>query len=434
MSMESGQVRSRLGDQRYADIQYEGIEALAAILESYLRSIGLQPEVAKSTAERMAQEQAGVPPGAARPGQSRRRQVPNPARKAAMDAAAAKPRGVGDDPIGSEINRQRRAAMDAAAAMPEFIDDPNDTGPQPGRAPGAPGAVPPGAAAQGFNPWGPAPLRQAALDPAQMAAYNLSNPTPAGMNAAQVAAHRQANGIPDYADPGKLFAEAREQSARGAGDFPAAAAAYMSPYQRAVTDKIRSEGLQTFKENILPALEARFVKAGTHGGSRHATLAERAARDIQEKIMHEQAQSLHQGYGQAAQTFNSDQLRRIANAENLKGLGLAGQSSNLANIGALNEAGRMRQEHGQQARDIGFQDWMRQREEPNLRVNQLLAGIRGAHVPMTQEHFSYTPPQAYLNRSGQYGSAVGQMLGGLMQQPRPRYKHGGRVTLNLGGR
>ncbi len=77
--------------------------------------------------------------------------------------------------------------------------------------------------------------------------------------------------------------------------------AYMNPYQQNVIRQISEEGNRNFTEHVLPALEARFLRLGQHGSSKHADLSMRAARDFQRELLGKQQQALASGYQQAGQ-------------------------------------------------------------------------------------------------------------------------------------
>lgn len=131
----------------------------------------------------------------------------------------------------------------------------------------------------------------------------------------------------------------QEQAALAQQGFPGQAQNYMNPYQQQVSDRIATEGNRNLKENILPALEAKFVRLGQHGGSRHAELSKNAAREAQGEISARQAQAMHAGYGQAADIFGNDQARRMQGAEHQMNLGKLLNASRLADISSLRQTG-----------------------------------------------------------------------------------------------
>lgn len=132
-----------------------------------------------------------------------------------------------------------------------------------------------------------------------------------------------------------------ESANQGAEQFPQHYQRYMDPYQQAVVDRIAALGNRNLSENILPQLEAKFVRLGQHGGSRHAELAQRAARDIQSEISGRQAEALSHGYGQAMGAFNADQARMMEHAKHQAELGSMTVAERLAELSNLRQQAMM---------------------------------------------------------------------------------------------
>lgn len=139
-----------------------------------------------------------------------------------------------------------------------------------------------------------------------------------------------------------------EASIRGAEQFPQHFQHYMDPYQEAVVSRIAELGNRNMAENILPQLEAKFVRLGQHGGSRHGELAQRAARDIQSEISGRQAEALSHGYGQAMGAFNADQARMMELARHQQELGSMTVAQRLAELSNLRQQAAMERELAEQ--------------------------------------------------------------------------------------
>lgn len=92
--------------------------------------------------------------------------------------------------------------------------------------------------------------------------------------------------------------------------FPQAANAYMSPYISGVTDRLAALAGRNLKENLLPAVNDQFIRAGQYGSTVNRDTVGRAIRDTQEALLGQQAQALEQGYGQAAQIYGQDAARQ----------------------------------------------------------------------------------------------------------------------------
>jgi len=189
---------------------------------------------------------------------------------------------------------------------------------------------------------------------------------------------------------------------------------YMNPYMQSVVNRIAEEGNRNLTENILPALEAKFVRLGQHGSSKHATLARRAAREIQGEISAKQAQALASGYQQAAQVFNADQARALEGARQMATLGGLSQAGLLSDIAMLGEQGRYRQQQEQAAKDIAYQDFLRQQNYPLEMLAHQAALLHGIPTPTQQTSYQQSPATPQLNVLGQLGNLAGNIYAARM--------------------
>lgn len=118
-----------------------------------------------------------------------------------------------------------------------------------------------------------------------------------------------------------FLSQASQGIASASGSFPQSAAAYMNPYNSAVTDQIAKLGARNLTENLLPGIADNFVSAGQYGSQRQGVMDDRALRDTQEAILGQQANVLQQGYQTAGNQYEADQSRLA---------GLAGTAGSLA--------------------------------------------------------------------------------------------------------
>jgi hypothetical protein len=189
---------------------------------------------------------------------------------------------------------------------------------------------------------------------------------------------------------------------------------YMNPYNRQVVSQIAEEGNRNFTENVLPALEARFVRLGQHGSSKHRDLSLRAARDLQHEILNRQQQALASGYQQAGQMYNAQQARQLEGASQLGNLAASRQGTRFADISGLENVGRYRQQQQQAAEDIRYQNWLREQEHPMYRMQQQAAVMQGVPAQGINQSYYQTPATPALNIPGQFGQMAGQILGARM--------------------
>ncbi len=217
-----------------------------------------------------------------------------------------------------------------------------------------------------------------------------------------------------YENEKPLFDRA-ENSLRGATrPFHENAQAYMNPYQQNVVRQLSEEGNRNFTESILPALEARFLRLGQHGGSKHADLSLRAARDFQRELMGKQQQALANGYQQAGQMYNAQQLRELEGANQLSSLATTRQGSRYADIAALESVGKYKQQYDQSGLDTRYQDWLRQQEHPQQRLQFQSAMMHGMPSQGINQSYYQTPAQQQMNLAGQLGPVAIGLLGARM--------------------
>lgn len=221
----------------------------------------------------------------------------------------------------------------------------------------------------------------AALDPAQLAAYNAAQ---ANVGAWQPQLTAASTGMQNLANaPGSLAAaspyltQAAGMSGVGAASpYLAQAAgmdgmtaaspylaqagqssvanvgAYMNPYQQNVLDTIAKQGARNLTENLLPGISDQFIRAGSFGGTRMGEFGSRALRDTQEAILNQQSQAAQQGYTQALGASQADLARQQQLASTAGQLTQAQQQA-LANIGS--QYGQLTNAQQQALANIGQQ-------------------------------------------------------------------------------
>jgi hypothetical protein len=256
----------------------------------------------------------------------------------------------------------------------------------------------------------------------------------------------------------------------GVGSFidPGVAAQYMNPFVENVIDVSRRRAEQRLSEDVLPGMRAQAVQRGAFGGSR-AQLQEGLARErLNERLMDQGAQLRATAFQQAQGAFMADaarQLReqqyadaasqqaarlgltgaemadraaqqasrlgitraeladRAAQAEGR--FGLAGEELGLKAAGQLAQLGGLEQQYGlraadvlrqvgeqrqaqqQQQFDIGYSDFLSERDFPRQQLGYLSGILHGVPVSPQQETSMYQRPPG----AGQ--QLLGYGLGGL---------------------
>lgn len=253
--------------------------------------------------------------------------------------------------------------------------------------------------------------------------------------------------------------------------FPEAAGRYMSPYTDAVVNRIAELGNRNLTENLLPAVEDRFIGAGQSRSRRSGEFMGRAVRDVAGEIAGQQAQALERGYETAGQLFGADAGRQGALATLAGQLGdeaagrdiklatlsgqlagegagraitaggalssLAGdvQSTGLRDAAALEAVGATQQQQQQRNLDAAYQRFLEERGYPREQVEWLNAIARGMQVPKSTTTTYNGPlgnemgPSPLATLASMATGIAGLKQAGLFRRGGrvPRYARGGRV-------
>lgn len=192
---------------------------------------------------------------------------------------------------------------------------------------------------------------------------------------------------------------------------------YMNPYIQSVSNRMKEEGVRTLKEEILPALDAKFSRLGHFGSSSHQKAAALAARDIQRDIAANQEKLLASGYSQGADIFHRDQSRQLESANQLAKLGLISQGARADDIKGLMESGNYARQFEQMKRDMAYQDFLRQQGYTWDQIAKLSNVVKDFPTPIQESAIGIQPQQPTMNTAGIMGRIAAPLLGMLMQQP-----------------
>ena len=182
-------------------------------------------------------------------------------------------------------------------------------------------------------------------------------------------------------------------------DFDSAQAQkYMSPYLQNVLDVQKNQAVLDFSRG---QADRNFAanQAGAFGGSRQGVQQALAGEGLQRQLAEIQATGQQKAFEQAQQQFGADRDAR-AQAEKM-GLSaaesLSGQSAQLAALGEKARAGDIesaqllekiskdRQAREQAGLDIGYEDFIRQRDMPREDLTFLSSILRGVPVQPSTE-------------------------------------------------
>jgi len=216
---------------------------------------------------------------------------------------------------------------------------------------------------------------------------------------------------------------------------PNATAAYMSPYMQNVVDVQKNEAFRDAQmRNIGSNLGA--ARQGTYGGARQLLGEQERNRNLQQQMANIQATGSQNAF-QAAQ-----QAQQFGTTAGLQGYNQAMQgASTLGQLGqtqfgqqqAINQGiqnvGNIQQAQAQQGLDLGYQDFLKQRNYPYQQLAFMSDMTRG--IPLSQSAQQiYTAPPSQISQLGGLGmSALGiyGMSGGF------KGAKGGPVKMAQGG-
>lgn len=173
---------------------------------------------------------------------------------------------------------------------------------------------------------------------------------------------------------------------------------YLNPYQDDVNSRIAQLGQRNLTENLLPQVNETFTGAGQFGGSRNADFTNRALRDANESILGQQAQSMSQNYNSAMTAYNQGQNMELQGGQQMGALGTAAQQANIRDAAALQSVGQTQQALDQQNLDVGYQNFLEQRNWPTAMAQFMNQQVRGFNPP-TQTTSNSSTPGNYNNMS-----------------------------------
>ena len=188
---------------------------------------------------------------------------------------------------------------------------------------------------------------------------------------------------------------------------PESAQAYMSPYQRAVTDiEKREAGRQFDVAQQVRDAQATGAGASSLMGTRSAILEAEAQRNQQQLLADIEAKGLQSAYQDAQRAFETQKARERGMAGDIARTGPAMLASGIQEQGALQRIGEERRALGQSALDEAYFKFLEERQFPE----QTLADYSG---------FIYGNPMAKLANTTTTGTmtpyqpSLGQTLLGI---------------------
>ena len=221
---------------------------------------------------------------------------------------------------------------------------------------------------------------------------------------------------------------------------PETAQAYMSPYQRAVTDiEKREAGRQFDVAQQVRDAQAAGAGASSLMGTRSAILEAEAQRNQQQLLADIEAKGLQSAYQDAQRAFETQKARERGMAGDIASAGPAMLASGLQEQGALQTVGEERRDLGQATLDEAYFKFLEERQFPEQTLSDYSAFIYGnpmAKLANTTTTGTSTPFQPSL---GQTLLGIGSTLGAsALRNPNVNPskifggKSGGQIDRNSG--
>jgi hypothetical protein len=220
------------------------------------------------------------------------------------------------------------------------------------------------------------------------------------------------------------------------GEFGGAEAQkYMNPYIQNVLDVQKSRALSAFGEQQADRNDAA-IRANAFGGSGRAVRDAMARRDLNSQLQQMDAEGMFKAYDTASQLFERDRAARLqaeqmgeqsaqfgaehgleaiktglSGAQQLAGMSELEQKMFLDRLAAQKDVGTMQDQLAQRALDIGYEDFINQRDWGKQQISWLSSILHG--VPISaNSNVTQTAPAPGL---GQQALGAGLGIYGLSQ-------------------
>ena len=208
---------------------------------------------------------------------------------------------------------------------------------------------------------------------------------------------------------------------------------YMSPYMNEVLARQKAAAVQDFEEGR-PKRETEAIRSGAFGGYRSAIQEGVAQRGLGRQLSDIEATGRQRAFENAQAQFERDraasmsaqgttEAQRLAAAQyGLAGAGLGLQAgAELGRTGAMRQGltlqqaqalqtqGAAQQQQGQRELDLGYEDFLRQREAERGNINFMSSILRGIPVQPTQVRSTYDNPNPLAQFGGLGIAGLGLM-------------------------
>jgi hypothetical protein len=228
---------------------------------------------------------------------------------------------------------------------------------------------------------------------------------------------------------------------------PRSIQSFMSPYMQNVVDMQKQEATRDYQKG-LGALNARAVGSGAFGGTRAALERSEAGRNLGTQLANIQAQGSQNAFqaAQQAQQYGAGlglqgMGQGLQAASTLGQLGQTGFGQRMGILGEQQKVGAVQQAQGQQALDLGYQDFLKQKNYPYQQLAYMSDMLRGLPLSQSAQQVYTAPPNVASQLGGLgmaglgiYGMSGGFKPGGMAEGGSVKgYKDGGSIGYLSGG-
>lgn len=189
---------------------------------------------------------------------------------------------------------------------------------------------------------------------------------------------------------------------------------YMNPYVNNVIDRSTDLASRKLQEQLMPAINSNFIRAGSYGSAGQQRAVGQALRDVTGELQSQSRAALSDAYTQGAQLqgteamrqlqagqtagnlYGQDMSQRLQASQGLGGLGQMIQGLRGTDAASLAAAGADQQGQTQKNLDLAYGDFSQQRDFPMQRVGWMSDMIRGIpNMGGTTQTQQTGPAQAY---------------------------------------
>jgi hypothetical protein len=203
--------------------------------------------------------------------------------------------------------------------------------------------------------------------------------------------------------------------------------AYMNPYRQLVTDQLLDKTRER-RDIGRKSIDAAAARAGAFGGGRHGVERGLYEEGTEEELVDIQERGDMAAFANALSAIRADKTAGLQSSKQLAELGAAKREDLTKGLIGMEKAATAQQALDQQIRDVGFQEFMEQRDFPQQKLAEYSAIIRG-HTPPPNRWETRDVQQAYSPLQTGIGAmtALGGLFGGKAAGGTVGYHSGDRV-------